>query len=184
MKQYYFILGLSVLALSACQNKASEQSQSNDVATEQVNNPATADNPTAVTSEYAVMSFKTLSALFAVRDKSIVSAKAFSRFSSANNEKTGHFDFNLGFRKWSFLTSVTYSDYGDLKMGTHGPDEYLRNFYVIRMDSVDRVVSNPNPLVQNPTGYNQINLMQKIRFQVPNWNTVCDVAFIFCSGLK
>ncbi len=59
MKQYYFILGLSVLALSACQNKASEQSQSNDVATEQVNNPATADNPTAVTSEYAVMSFKT-----------------------------------------------------------------------------------------------------------------------------
>jgi hemoglobin/transferrin/lactoferrin receptor protein len=115
----------------------------------------------------AVMSFKTLSPLFAVRDKSIVSAKAFSRFSSANNEKTGHFDFNLGFRKWSFLTSVTYSDYGDLKMGTHGPEEYLRNFYVIRMDSVDRVVSNPNPLVQNPTGYNQINLMQKIRFQ-PN----------------
>lgn len=59
MKQFYVILSLSVLSLSACQNKSSEQSQSTDVASEQVNNPATADNPNAVVSEYAVMSFKT-----------------------------------------------------------------------------------------------------------------------------
>jgi hemoglobin/transferrin/lactoferrin receptor protein len=37
------------------------------------------------------------------------------------------------------------------------------------MDSIDHVVINEDPLVQKPTGYGQINLMQKIRFK-PNEN--------------
>jgi hemoglobin/transferrin/lactoferrin receptor protein len=36
------------------------------------------------------------------------------RYSSANNEKTAHLDFNLGFRKWGFHSSVSVSDFGDL----------------------------------------------------------------------
>lgn len=112
-----------------------------------------------------VMSFQTLTPLpGGDKDDPLVSGKAVMRYSSANNEKTGHFDINIGWEKWAAVTSITSYDYGDLKMGSHGPDEYLRTFYVIRMDSIDRVVSNADPRVQRPTGYSQINLMQKVRF--------------------
>ena len=52
-------------------------------------------------------------------------------------------------------------------MGSNGLDEYLRPFYVQRIDSVDVVVTNDDPQVQKPSTYSQINMMQKIRFK-PN----------------
>lgn len=115
-----------------------------------------------------VMSFQTLTPLHGGdKDDPLVSGKAVMRYSSANNEKTGHFDISIGWKKWAATTSITSYDYGDLKMGSRGPDEYLRKFYVIRMDSIDRVVTNTDPRVQRPTGYSQMNLMQKVRL-VPN----------------
>lgn len=114
-----------------------------------------------------VMSFQTLTPKFSSDEKSFVSGSAATRFSSANNEKTGHFDVNIGWKKWASLTSVSSNDFGDLKMGSHGPDEYLRPFYVQQQNGVDVVVTNDDPLIQKPTAYSQINLMQKVRFQ-PN----------------
>lgn len=115
-----------------------------------------------------VMSFQTLTPIpGGDTDEPLASGKAVMRYSSANNEKTGHFDIHIGWKKWAAVTSVTSADYGDLKMGSHGPDEYLRTFYVMRMDSVDRVITNNGPQVQKPTSYSQINLMQKVRFK-PN----------------
>ena len=114
-----------------------------------------------------VMSFQTLTPQFTMEEKPFVSGSAFTRYSSANNEKTGHFDVNVGWKKWASVTSISSNDFGDLKMGTHGPDEYLRPFYVQRQNGVDVVVTNDNPLIQKPTAYSQINLMQKVRF-APN----------------
>jgi len=114
-----------------------------------------------------VMSFQTLTPQFSSKNKVDVSGNAVSRYSSANSEKTGHFDATIGWNKWATVTSLSSNDFGDLKMGTHGPKEYLRPFYVQRQNGVDVVVTNENPLIQNPTAYSQINLMQKIRFQ-PN----------------
>jgi hemoglobin/transferrin/lactoferrin receptor protein len=111
-----------------------------------------------------VMSFQTRTPQLSLQDKPLITGKAVSRYSSANNEITNHFDVNVGWKKWASVTSFTHSKFGDLRMGKHGPDEYLRHWYVQRFDSVDHVVENPDPLVQNPTGYSQINLMQKIRF--------------------
>lgn len=51
-------------------------------------------------------------------------------------------------------------------MGRNGRDEYLRPFYVVRIDSLDRIVTNDNPLLQRPNSYSQINLMQKVRAQI------------------
>ena len=65
------------------------------------------------------------------------------------------------------ISSISSNDYDDLRMGRHGPEEYLRPFYVQRQDGVDRVITNDDPLVQRPSGYSQINFMQKILF-VPN----------------
>jgi hemoglobin/transferrin/lactoferrin receptor protein len=114
-----------------------------------------------------VMSFQTLTPQFSLIDKPLVTGKAVSRFSSANNEITNHFDVGVGWKKWAIVTSITHSKFGDLRMGSKGSDDYLKRFYVTRIDSIDKIAENPDPLVQNPTGYSQMNLMQKIRFS-PN----------------
>ncbi|HAG15647.1 MAG TPA: TonB-dependent receptor [Bacteroidales bacterium] len=114
-----------------------------------------------------VMSFQTLTPQLSTTNSPATNGQVFSRYSSANNEKTAHFDFNIGWKKWAILSSFSSFDFGDLKMGSFGPDEYLRPFYVQRQDSIDVVVANQNQQVQKPSGYSQMNIMQKIRFN-PN----------------
>lgn len=114
-----------------------------------------------------VMSFQTLTPQLSLTEDELVTGKAVMRYSSANNEKTGHFDINVGWKKWALVTSISSNDYGDLRMGSNGPEEYLRNEYVTRIDSTDVVVTNDDPRVQAPSGYSQVNLMQKVRFK-PN----------------
>ena len=114
-----------------------------------------------------VMNFKTLEPTLALKSKTQVAGNAVFRFASASTELTGHVDVNLGWKKFAMLTSITYTNFGDLKMGSFGPDEYLRKWYVERRDTLDIVVEGKNPLSQNPTGYSQLNLMQKFRYR-PN----------------
>lgn len=113
----------------------------------------------------AVMSFTTLQPQLSLTDKPLIVGSATTRYSSASSEKTMHVDFNVGFKKWAFVSSFSTNDFGDLKMGSFGPDEYLRPFYVKRIDSLDVVVTNDDPRIQTPTGYTQMNLMQKIQFK-------------------
>jgi len=118
-----------------------------------------------------VMSFYTLSPKLSAAGETQASGSAIGRWSSANAEKTGHFDVNIGLKKWAFVTSATYTDFDDLRMGSDGPEEYLRPTYVASVNGQDETVPNPDPLVQVPTGYSQLNLMQKIRFQPhANWD--------------
>jgi len=114
-----------------------------------------------------VMGFYTFEPILSNEEKSLIKTNALTRFSSANREKTGHIDFNIGFDKWASFTSVSYSDYGDLMMGSHGPDEYLRPEYLARQDNEDIVVTNNNLKKQIPSAYQQMNLMQKFKF-MPN----------------
>jgi len=119
----------------------------------------------------AVMSFSTLTPKLSLEDKVKFTGNVFSRFSSANEEKTYHTDFNIGLNKWAFVTSFSYNDYGNLRMGSNGPDEYLRNFYVERINNKDIVITNKNQKLQIPSAYTQTNFMQKIRFKPNNeWN--------------
>ncbi|QDO93385.1 TonB-dependent receptor [Formosa sediminum] len=111
-----------------------------------------------------VMSFYTKKPELAYTENQVFTANSVVRYASANNEKTGHLDFNIGLKKWAFLTSVSYTDFDDLRMGSHGPEDYLRPEYVVTENGVDSMVENSNPKIQNPTGYNQINLLQKLRF--------------------
>ena len=111
-----------------------------------------------------VMNFYTKDPKFSLKEGLDISGNVTGRYATANSEKTGHVDLNFGMKEWAFLTSVSFSDFDDLKMGKYGPDDYLRNEYVERINGQDVVVSNPDPRVQVPTGYNQFNAMQKIRF--------------------
>lgn len=114
-----------------------------------------------------VMNFYTEDAVFATGSDLKVTGNTGYRFASANSENTLHFDINLGKKKWAFLTNASYSDFGDLWMGGHGPDSYLRNAYVAGGIGEDVLVANDNPKKQRPTGYHQMNLMQKIGYR-PN----------------
>jgi hemoglobin/transferrin/lactoferrin receptor protein len=118
-----------------------------------------------------VMNFYTKKPTFSFEDGTSYSGNAITRYSTANNEKTGHIDINIGKKQWAFLTSVSYSDYDDLRMGSHGSDDYLRNEYVETVNGEDVVIQNDRPLVQRFTGYSQINGMQKIRYMPSeNWD--------------
>jgi len=116
-----------------------------------------------------VMAFETL---FPNLGEKTISGNVLGRFASAYAEKTFHADLSYGSGKWSFLTSATHFDYGDLKMGkNNGPESYLRTVYQTTENGTDLQVMNPNPLVQVISGYNQLNLMQKIRFQASEKTT-------------
>ena len=113
-----------------------------------------------------VMDFHTLEARFAKEKKVLVAGSALARYSTANKENTFHADMNLGLKKWSFLSSFSYSKFDDLKMGKYGgQDSYLRPEYIERINGVDSIVKNPDPRVQRFSGYNQVNFLQKVRFK-------------------
>jgi hemoglobin/transferrin/lactoferrin receptor protein len=111
-----------------------------------------------------VMNFTTLLPRLSSSNIPEVSANAMTRYSSANQEFTGHVDLRLGLKKWAFVTSVSHSDFKDLKMGSKGPADYLRPEYVETINGIDTVVPNPDPEKQVPTGYTQLNMMQKVLF--------------------
>ena len=125
-----------------------------------------------------VMNFYTVQPKFAISGKNKLSGNAIARYASASNEKTGHIDFNIGLEKWAFLTSISYTDFDDLKMGSNGPDDYLRNEYVETINGVDTVVQNDDPETQVFTGYDQMNFLQKVHF-TPNERWDFNAGFVY-----
>jgi hemoglobin/transferrin/lactoferrin receptor protein len=112
-----------------------------------------------------VMNFYTTTPKLSESKTPNLSARSTVRYASANTEKTAHLDFNVGFQKWGFHTSASVSDFGDLKMGIHGPDDYLSLFYSQQTNAGDVMVSNPTPRVQKFTNFRQIHLAQKVLFK-------------------
>ncbi|GMN09707.1 TonB-dependent receptor [Croceitalea sp. MTPC9] len=125
-----------------------------------------------------VMNFFTKDPRFSYTDSLTFSGKADFRFASANTENTVHLDFNLGHQTWASYTSFTYNNFDNLVMGEHGPDSYLRNNFVIRENGEDVLKENPNPKKQIPSGYDQINFLQKFRYK-PNKNWDYDLGLYY-----
>ena len=115
-----------------------------------------------------VMSFYTQQPQTSLTDSLFFKANTIVRYATASNEKTGHIDFNLGYKKWAFLTNISYNDFHDLRMGKHGPETYLRPEYALATSAGDIIIKNNNPLVQKFTGYQQLNLLQKVLFEPQN----------------
>lgn len=123
-----------------------------------------------------VMSFQSLQAQLSLNDETLVNGKAAFRYSSANNERTGHFDVNVGWKKWAMLTSYSSFDFDHLMQGSHGPDDYLKPSYVQRQDTLDVEIRQDDERLQVPTAYRQQNVMQKLRFS-PNRSWDFNYAF-------
>ncbi|CAH8282959.1 hemoglobin/transferrin/lactoferrin receptor protein [Mariniflexile fucanivorans] len=125
-----------------------------------------------------VMSFYTQQPQTSLSDSLFFKANTILRYATASDEKTAHIDFNLGYKKWAFLTNVSYSDFGDLRMGKHGPTEYLRTEFAQTTSTGDVIIQNNNPLVQKPTGYQQLNMMQKVHYK-PQDNLSFDLGLFY-----
>jgi hemoglobin/transferrin/lactoferrin receptor protein len=96
-------------------------------------------------------------------------ANAYVRYSSAMSEKTIHADINLGGKKLGSLTSITYSDFGDLIQGDKRLEKYpdfgKRLFYADRIEGKDTKVANSDYNKQIGSGYSQYDLLQKILYK-------------------
>ncbi len=121
-----------------------------------------------------VIDFHTLVPLLSTTDKPMVKSHTLLRYASANSENTLHTDISVGGTKWSGLTGFTFSSFSDLRMGSHHHPEYRRMEYVSHVQEKDSVIENPDPDLQTPSGYHQINLLEKLRFRPGN-----DADFIF-----
>ncbi len=123
-----------------------------------------------------VMSFKTLTPRLSISDKVDFSGTVLSRYSSANKENTFHADLNLGFNKWAWVSSVTRYDFGHLRMGSNGNDQFLREYYVDYIDNQDTIIKNDDPRIQLPTAYSQWNMTHKLRYRP---SELIDINFAF-----
>lgn len=103
-----------------------------------------------------------------------VNSSVFTRFSSVNDEVTTHVDTELSFSKWASYTSFSYSNFGDLKMGSrrsHGYGNWGKNnlYSDNSISSYSKFPSvNQNPNIQKNTGYSQKDFLQKLFFPVSN----------------
>ncbi len=117
-----------------------------------------------------VMSFQTKKLAFSEKLKPITTGNAFIRTATANNEKTLHANINIAGKKFSALTSITYSDYDDLNTGRQRTDKFpdfgKRKHFVARIDGEDRIITNNDENRQVASGYNQLNLMQKLGYKI------------------
>lgn len=123
-----------------------------------------------------VIHFYTRKPVFSKNDKTFNQTKLSTRFSSADGSSAYHIDHNIGWDNIANFTSITYTSYGDLKMGqnrTHGYSDWgLVNNYI--EDGL--MVENENPHIQMGTGYKQIDLLNNLTWKtsqdwILRWNT-------------
>ena len=103
-------------------------------------------------------------------DSSIFSGLYFARANTATNELSNHINFNLSGNKIASLTSITYKKFGDVSMGknrVHGFQNWgLHSFYTEFNNFQDTMITNSNPSIQRGVGFNQIDLTNKILFNL------------------
>lgn len=123
-----------------------------------------------------VIHFYTQKPKFSLGDMGVITnGSVFGRVSSSNSERTGHLDFGIGGKKLASYTSFTYSSFGDLVMGkrtnpSYGEQFGTRPFYQARFNNKDSIVTNPDPFKQVGSGYNQIDVIQKLSYTNENKN--------------
>jgi len=106
-----------------------------------------------------------------VSDKTSVNISFLDRYSTVNNEFTSQAGVELSFKKIASFTSVSYSNFGDLKMGkkrNHSFDTWGKVFEYSNNTNTyynENPVKNSNPNLQKNTGYSQTDVLQK--FYIP-----------------
>ena len=100
-------------------------------------------------------------------EKEKVNSQLFSRFSTINQEVTTNVSAEVSFKNWASFTSISYSDFGDLKAGknrNHGFTDWGKVFYFsenINGNYKETPTLNSDPNLLRNTGFNQTDVLQK-----------------------
>ena len=116
-----------------------------------------------------VINFITKDPTLSTTGKTEVHGNLLGRFASANTEKTGGINLNLGWKKIAVLLNFSYSDFGDLREG-RVRNPALGNFgerlnYAERVNGKDSMFVNDKPWIQKKSAYSQCNFLGKVLFQ-------------------
>ncbi len=116
-----------------------------------------------------VVHFRTKSPVLSSGNKVLAKGTGFVRYSSANEEKTVHADASIAGKKFGWLQSYTYSDFGDMKMGDSYRHKYYdfgrRKEYIETINGADKIVTNKDDRIQRFSGYKQWDVTQKLLFK-------------------
>ena len=89
-----------------------------------------------------------------------------TRFATANKGLSQHYDLSYTSKGFSIFSSVSTSDFDDLKMGAvrkHGYENWGKVYhYMVN----GKQKENPNPNIQKHTGYSQKDFLQKAIFRL------------------
>lgn len=114
-----------------------------------------------------VMSFTTISPPLKPNNFKV---GAFTRYSSASDEQTGHINVSLGNKKIGYFGSVSYSNIGDLRSGKNRSDAYIgyfeRNLIAGRSGMEDVLIENEKPEIQKSSGFNTFHTLQKLTINI------------------
>jgi hemoglobin/transferrin/lactoferrin receptor protein len=117
-----------------------------------------------------VLNFTTKRATFNSSSKILLNTlNGFARYSTAAQEKSVHADFSFANYKFGSLTSITASDFDDLRCGANRKTAWdslgLRKFYAATFNGVDSIVTNNNWQKQIGSAYGQLDLLQKFNYK-------------------
>lgn len=114
-----------------------------------------------------VVHFFTKKPSFSTTGNTLFNGSAMVRYGTVNNERTANVNFNVSGSNLASFTSITASSFDDLLMGKKINPSLGRAFgerinYVERINGKDSLLVNPNKYKQISSGYDQLDIVQKI----------------------
>ena len=96
-----------------------------------------------------------------------LSGGAIARYASATNESSFHFNTDISFARWATTFGLSYSDFGNIRMGTkrlHGYEDWgIVHLFSINSENyyTDQPAENPDETIQPNTGFKQKDFFNK-----------------------
>ena len=116
-----------------------------------------------------IVHMRTRSPQVSTEKKIIFRSQVATRFSTVNKENTLHTSQEISGKKWAWLHSITYSNFGDMRMGDRYPKKYpdfgRRTQYIETINGIDQLVTNADDRIQKFSGYKQWDLLGKLLFK-------------------
>ena len=115
------------------------------------------------------VNFTTKKAKFLSEKTKTFSGSINTRYSTVNQEKYIGFDVNYATKNFALLTAASFNSFGDLNMGRsqNGNNDIfgVRPYYISNNNGIDVITPNEDIFLQNPSGYTQFSIMQKLLYQ-------------------
>ena len=136
-----------------------------------------------------VMVFRTKDPVFNTSEQGLqVRGEGLLRYGTAATERTASAEVDLSWSRVASYTSITATRFGDLRSGgtfpTSQPTFGRRDWYADRIGGRDTMLATDDPLVQRSSGYDQLNLLQKVRWQMADdWTVGLTALFTTSSNI-